>query len=414
MSAAEQVQGVAVDLAQARAFLSRLGTSHTFQTFDDSRQQRPGLARIRHGNLARHSGTLMHLNAAGAGVFVMVNGGDGKGRKANNVQQVRACFADLDGAPLEPVLAFPLRPHMVVESSPGRWHAYWLIADIPLEQFKAVQQAIARQFNADVKVCDLPRVMRVPGFLHRKGEPFLSRVIAEHEARPYSHEEIAGALGLSISTAVHAPQRRTLPSVIPEGERNDTLFKLARGLVHQGLEVRAIGQRLQKVNAERCAPPLCATEVDAIAANASAYGSDGFAMVPHALMDSPKFRALPPLCVSIVLGAYRQLNGHNNGNITLPWSEFKGRHCLMRSATFYRYRARVVNAGVLIQTAAGEITQQGKTPARFAIAAEFLPASLGTRSAPSASNSERAPKNINRPDALDAVPLPATTRNRAR
>ncbi|AND68172.1 hypothetical protein ATSB10_07180 [Dyella thiooxydans] len=155
-----------------------------------------------------------------------------------------------------------------------------------------------------------------------------------------------------------------------------------------------VAQRLQKINAERCTPPLCASEVDHIAASASARGSQGFAMLPHALLDSPAWKALPTRSQSIVVGAYRQLNLNNNGKIALPWCDFKDQNGLERPATFYRFRALAVDAGVLIQTEAGEITQQGKKPARFAIATELLPAWLDTRSAPSASNPERVPKNI--------------------
>lgn len=54
------------------------------------------------------------LQQRGAGAFVMVDeGGDGKGRYASNVTRVRAHFVDLDGAPIEPVLA-AVRPHIVV------------------------------------------------------------------------------------------------------------------------------------------------------------------------------------------------------------------------------------------------------------------------------------------------------------
>lgn len=407
MSAAANIRKPVVDLVQAQAFLERLGAHHTFQTIDDGPRHRRHLSRILHGTLAKQGDMLAHLNAAGAGVFVMVNAGDGQGRKTDNVRQVRACFADLDGAPLEPVLAFPLTPHLVVESSPDRWHAYWLVDGLALEQFKAMQQAIARHFNTDPKVCDLPRVMRVPGFFHNKREPFLSRIVEQHEGPPYAREDLAEALGLGRAAA--AP--RTLSTTIHEGQRNDTLFKLARGLVYAGLEPAGVNQRLQKVNAERCEPPLCASEVDDIAANASAYGSDGFVRLPHALLDSAAWKALPLHSLPIVLGAYRQWNGHNNGKIALPWSDFKGRHGLMRSATFYQYRTHAVNAGVLIQTEAGEITQQGRKPARFAIAPQFLPVSHGARSAPSACNPERAPKKINRLD--DLMPCPCTPRSGA-
>lgn len=413
MSAAERVEGLPVNLAEAQAFLGRLGTSHTFQTFDDSPRHSGHLARILHGNLAKHGDALERLNAAGAGIFVMVNAGDGKGRRAGNVQTVRACFADLDGTPLEPVQAFPLAPHLVVESSPGRWHAYWLVDGVALEQFKAMQQAIARQFNADPKVCDLPRVMRVPGFLHNKREPFLSRIVEQHERPPYAREELAEALGLDRAISAPAAAPRTLPTTIPEGQRNDNLFRLARGLVYEGLEPAAVNQRLQKVNAERCKPPLCASEVDDIAANASAYGSDGFVMLPHALLDSPAWKSLPPRSKSIVVGAYRQLNQHNNGKIALPHCDFKDQCGLERPTTFYRFRSRVLDAGILIQTEAGEITQQGRKPARFAFPTEFLPRWLSTPCAPSASNPERAPKKINTLDDFEALPLPTSPRSHA-
>jgi hypothetical protein len=403
----------AVDLKLAEVFLARLGSSFTFQTFDDSQRHRNNLTSVLHGSLAQHGDRLTCLNAEGAGIFVMVNAGDGQGRKAGNVQRVRACFADLDGAPLEPVQTFPVTPHLVVESSPGRWHAYWLMDGLALEQFKAIQRAIAQQFNADPKVCDLPRVMRVPGFFHNKGKPFLSRIVKQYEASPYAHDELVEALGLDPAKSTPAP-RRALPAKIPVGERNDTLFRMARGLVHEGLTPEAVAQRLQKVNAGQCTLPLSASEVESIAANASAYGSEGFAMLPHALLDSPAWKALPTRSQSIVVGTYRQLNKHNNGKIALPWCDFKNQNGLERPATFYRFRALAVDAGVLVLTEAGEITQQGKKPARFAIATEFLPAWLGTRSASSASNPERAPKNINRVDDFDVVPLPHPPRSQAR
>ncbi len=411
MIAVERVEGPVVDMVQARAFLTRLGAAHTFQTFDDGPRHRAGLARILQGDLAQHGATLRRLNAAGAGIFVMVNRGDNRGRKAANVQQVRACFADLDGAPLAPVQSFPLQPHIVVESSPGRWHAYWLTDDTPLERFKPMQQAIAQRFGSDPKVCDLPRVMRLPGFFHHKGEPFLSRVIAQHDGAPYPHAAMVEAFGLAPPHKAPAVARRTLAAVIPEGDRNNELFGLARGLVCSGLDPAAVNQRLQKMNAERCQPPLCASEVDTIAAHASAYGSNGFAMLPHALLDSPVWKSLPPATIPVVVAAYRQLNSHNNGNIALPWPDFKGQHGIDRPTTFYRYVARVVDAGVLIRTGGGKMTQHGRQPSRFAIAPEFLPRPHRTVSVTSACNAESAPKNINRLEAVEASDALGTERN---
>ena len=70
-----------------------------------------------------------------------------------------------------------VQPDIVVESSLGRWHCYWLVSDCPLDKFKLRQQQLAAKFKSDSKVIDLPRVLRLPGFFHQKAEPFMTRVI---------------------------------------------------------------------------------------------------------------------------------------------------------------------------------------------------------------------------------------------
>lgn len=168
------------EVAQAVRFLNTVapGESLTFQTFDDTKRKRPELARQMHGTIESCGAGLKALNERGAGIFVMINRGDGKGRKTENVTGIRALFLDLDGAPLEPVLAAGVEPHAVVESSPGRWHVYWRVSGCSLAQFPLAQRALAAKFGGDRTVHDLPRVMRVPGFLHRKGEPFCTRIVS--------------------------------------------------------------------------------------------------------------------------------------------------------------------------------------------------------------------------------------------
>lgn len=174
---------------EAERFLTVLdanAASFTFQTFDDDKERRnPKLVRILHGSLSQHFETLQQLNTQGAGVFITVNETDGKGRAAENITRVRAQFVDLDGAPLEAVLQAKLPPHIVVESSPSRWHAYWLVENAQLDEFKPIQEALSARFNSDPSVKDLPRCMRLPGFLHRKGEPFQTRIKSTSEAAPY-------------------------------------------------------------------------------------------------------------------------------------------------------------------------------------------------------------------------------------
>lgn len=176
------------DLEQTQRFLQALDPAgpFTFQTFDDNKdrskanRERLGkdpFARVFHGPLERDLDRLVALQQQGVGVFVMVNRGDGLGRSNENVIHIRSHFVDLDGAPIEPVLNTDAPPHIVVESSPGKWHAYWRVQDAVAADFKKRQHALARKFGGDPSVCDLARVMRLPGFWHLKGTPFQTRLV---------------------------------------------------------------------------------------------------------------------------------------------------------------------------------------------------------------------------------------------
>ena len=410
-----------IDTAEAERFLRALGGRFTFQTFDDSRRKDRRLSRVLHGTLAQHADTLANLQARGAGVFVMVNEGDGKGRSERNVQRSRAYFADFDGAQPPDVATVPLRPHCIVESSPNRWHWYWWIEGAPLATFKAVQVAIAARYGSDARVNDLPRVMRLPGFFHRKREPFRTRIVELRNAPRYTHAEFVAAFQIEPAAACVTKTRkngnrsnvtrlptaqrhkRTLPDAIPEGERNSTLLSLAGGLVRDGHNLQGVTDRLQRINAERCKPPLRAMEVDGIAARAVAYGSEGFVILPHALLDSPEWKALAPPAHDIVLIAFRRYNGANNGNIALTWADFDGLPGFGDDETFYRHRKAAANAGILRVTQTGKRSQQGMKPTLYAIAERFLPIPL-TRKIRASANPEIPPSYIDK-QSLEAVLL---------
>jgi hypothetical protein len=190
------------DREEAERFLSTLDPSAvawTFQTFDDDKARRSlKLAHILHGALDRHWNELCQLQAQGAGVFVVVNETDFKGRSAANIVRVRALFVDLDGAPRPK--KFHAEPHVVVESSRGRWHVYWLVEGCPLDQFTALQQRLIRHYASDPVPHDLPRVMRLPGFVHQKvkdgvrSPPFRSHLVDAHDRPAYAAEAAVAGL----------------------------------------------------------------------------------------------------------------------------------------------------------------------------------------------------------------------------
>jgi P4 family phage/plasmid primase-like protien len=278
-----------VDLEAARHFLDAFGGPHTFQTFDDTGKNRSELARIFQGG-AEHLPLLAELNAKGAGVFFTVNQTDQQGRKGENITAVRAVFLDLDGAPLEPVLEAArvagLKPHRVVETSPGKYHVYWLAEGVKPEHFSTAQRALAMKFDGDPKVCDLPRVMRVPGFLHQKGEPFPSVQIAARSGPAYLLPAILRGLDLDIVAAAPAAPQRLSQGIssdeetVTEGGRNDTLASRGGQMRRFGMGREAITAALLAENKTRCVPPLPEREVRTIAASVGKYRPDERASVP--------------------------------------------------------------------------------------------------------------------------------------
>ena len=176
------------NLEEAQLFLDQLGPGEefTFQTFSDRKKGKGSdpLAATFHGSLDQHGGSLVDINRQGGGAFVMINEGDGirhdgaKTCRTNaNVKRIRALFVDLDESPLDPVRRCDLQPSIIVESSADKYHAYWLVSDWPLEEFRPTQKELAVRFGGDPSVTDLARVLRLPGFFHQKAEPFMSRVI---------------------------------------------------------------------------------------------------------------------------------------------------------------------------------------------------------------------------------------------
>jgi predicted P-loop ATPase len=216
----------------AESFLSALDPAaerFTFQTFDDDparrkeraeknkerkKQGEPKLkdpfARVRHGSLGKLWNELVGLNRQRAGIFITVNETDRGGREEKNITRVRALFIDLDGAPLPST--FHAKPHIIVESSPGRWHVYWLVSDCELDKFEALQERLIDTYGSDKAIHDLPRVLRLPGFLHQKGEPFVTRLVQAHDHAAYTVEQFVAAL---------PEEDKPKPEVKPEDNKNN-------------------------------------------------------------------------------------------------------------------------------------------------------------------------------------------------
>lgn len=281
---------VSQDRSQAERYMEVLTGSKqtlaTFQTFAEGGPSEHG-PRILHGTLDEHWSELVRLNEAGHGIFMMVNEGDGMGRRAENVVAVRALFTDDDGdgpTPKPSTDAAP--PTMVVQSKRGP-QGYWgLMADEAKEAFTPAQTALAKHFGTDPKVKDLPRVMRVPGFFHLKDRknPFLVTV---KEVRPvrYTVQQVLTAfpVGLAaaneptmipakasvatpkVSNSLAVRRARAYLSKVPgavEGQHgDDTTYRVACILARDfGLSADEAMILLREWN-QKCSPPWSETDL---------------------------------------------------------------------------------------------------------------------------------------------------------
>lgn len=122
-------------------------------------------------------------------------------RIKENAAAVHALWGDLDGA------AAPngdLKPTAVVESSPGRFHAYWRLTDsIPPRDAEALNKRLGGEIGADPSGFDLTQLLRVPGTANRKyPEDPVVRLLELDGGRSYSPADLDARLP---SPSVEAP-----------------------------------------------------------------------------------------------------------------------------------------------------------------------------------------------------------------
>jgi len=342
----------------AERFLELLteGDSCTFQTFDDTKAKRKSLNKILHGNLDHHCGQLELLNLNGAGVFVMVNEGDLKGRKNQNVLSIRAAFVDLDGSPVEPVLNAPLPPHIVIETSPEHYHAYWLVDAILKQEFRDVQVMLARRYDGDPVVKDLARVMRLPDFLHQKHEPpYLTHLYHINEQERFNRTDFFDAFDFDPSVSNWKDKQP-----IYEGQRNNKLFSMARGFVSKGCGYQSIFIRICHINDDRCKPPLEENEIEQIVQQALSCGANGELRIDYKLIDSPNYKALSPMAKLLYITACRI--ARDNPQATFPLlKEDMESWGFGNPKTLAKYRKELLEHGFLIQISAPRYGQNGET-----------------------------------------------------
>lgn len=89
----------------------------------------------------------------------------------------------------------------------------------------------------------------------------LGRRKAQAAAPTYSGDELAGPSAAPF-------ERFELPAVIPDGQRNDTLYRYACSLQAKGVADDQIAALVDEANASLCKPPVAASEIDLLLGSA--------------------------------------------------------------------------------------------------------------------------------------------------
>lgn len=265
---------------------------------DDKKTAEAPTFRIR-GTLAEVWDRLVEANQQGSGVFVTINESNGRSFLDCDITGMRSVFVDDDGADppvTHTVLSNWLAPSITVKSKHGE-HNYWLVRMGPGEDitdFTPMQKALAKKLGTDKKISNPGRVMRLPGFLHKRdSEPYMVR-ITQIEDVEYTLREIIDAFEIPIpnpkskTRVVGKPTTETErvkrarayiskigPAISGQGG-DQTTFKVASVLVRDfDLDDERAMPLFLEWNAT-CLPPWDEDELWTKLSNARAYGKADF------------------------------------------------------------------------------------------------------------------------------------------
>ena len=253
-----------IDFDEAAKLLNLLKGDHVFQTFSEGlfkeknvHNKKDSAARVTTSTNRDYQKILNNMQSKGAGAYVQVNGGTTRG--ARNVTHIRAVFLDLDGTPLQGVTdavkdGYP-KPHCIVESSPGKYHVYWLVYDCDIQMFGSIQKILAMHFGGDQCVINPDRVLRLPGSNNYKyDEPFRVRTLhlladadalSIHDLTTFPSQPIQPAdMTTAIDTATDALTSSLITTTIPNelgvlgaGDRTQKIIQLAGALVDDDINM---------------------------------------------------------------------------------------------------------------------------------------------------------------------------------
>lgn len=148
-------------------------------------------------------------------------------RKAKQYPAQRVVWVDCDESYNDKLLQ-SLKPSYVWETSPGHKQAIWLMrGTIPASEFHrdGYIGMLTQAIGADKSGVDIGQLLRIPGTVHHKGEPFTGRILRSSGA-VYTRGQLLArvARGLGMSPALASE----LGADSPYGDRSKVLWRFSR------------------------------------------------------------------------------------------------------------------------------------------------------------------------------------------
>jgi AAA domain/RepB DNA-primase from phage plasmid len=189
-------------------------------------------------------------------------------RIKENATAVHTLWGDLDGAQ---VPEGKITPTAVVQSSPGRYHCYWRLADpIPPQAAEILNKRLARVIGADPSGFDLTQLLRVPDTANYKYEGHPVVGIQHLDARRmysagdldrllpplpnptptnvHTHEDDGGEPPVKLGPEALKVWRGEKPKAKDTGEvdRSASLMKIGRTIYDAGATRRTVAEALKE------------------------------------------------------------------------------------------------------------------------------------------------------------------------
>jgi len=146
------------------------------------------------GKMCKMEPELKKHNAMNRGIFFTINFG---GHEDMDITRINAQFVECDDLSFEEQLAkiemFPLEPSIIVKTKKSL-HTYWLMKNADVGRFRKVQKQLIAHFDGDKSCINESRVLRLPGFYHCKGDPFMVECVKFNPELRYTQDELSAVL----------------------------------------------------------------------------------------------------------------------------------------------------------------------------------------------------------------------------